>query len=248
MEITLDYGREGLVVEVPEGNLDSVLRLNPAPPVPDPGRAVQAALENPIGAPPLAELCRGRRSACVVISDITRPVPNAVLLPPLLACLEAADIARERITILVATGTHRPNTPEELVGMVGPVVARDYRIVNHAARDPETHERIGAGPNGTPFEVDRRFLEADLKITTALIEPHFMAGYSGGRKSVCPGICSLETVKTWHGPRFIGHPCAEAGVLAGNPLHEDAVRAARLAGTDFIVDVALDEERRIPGV
>jgi nickel-dependent lactate racemase len=225
-----------------------VLRLNPAAPVADPTRTVQAALENPVGSPPLAELCRGRRSACVVISDITRPVPNAVLLPPLLAYLEASGIARERITILVATGTHRPNTAEELVGMVGPAVARDYRIVNHVARDPATHERIGTGPNGTPFEVDRRFLEADLKITTALIEPHFMAGYSGGRKSVCPGICSLETVKTWHGPRFIGHPCSEAGVLEGNPLHEDGVRAARLAGTDFILDVALDEERRITGV
>jgi len=248
MKIALDYGKEGLTVEVPDENLDAVLRLNPAPPVSDPNRAVQAALQNPIGSPPLGELCRGRRSACIVISDITRPVPNAVLLPLLLGCLEGAGIPRERITILVATGTHRPNTPEELVGMVGPAVAREYRIVNHTARDPETHERIGAGPNGTPFEVDRRFLEADLKITTALIEPHFMAGYSGGRKSVCPGICSLETVKTWHGPHFIGHPCSEAGVLAGNPLHEDAVQAARLAGTDFILDVALDEERRITGV
>lgn len=248
MKISLDYGKEGLAVEVPDENLDAVLRLNPAPPVTDANQAVQAALENPIGCAPLRELCRGRRSACVVISDITRPVPNAVLLPPLLGCLEAAGILRERITILVATGTHRPNTPEELAGMVGPAVAREYRIVNHAARDPETHERIGTGPNGTPFEVDRRFLEADLKITTALIEPHFMAGYSGGRKSVCPGICSLETVKTWHGPHFIGHSCSEAGVLEGNPLHEDAVRAARLAGTDFILDVALDEARRITGV
>jgi nickel-dependent lactate racemase len=96
--------------------------------------------------------------------------------------------------------------------------------------------------------VDRRFLEAELRITTALIEPHFMAGYSGGRKSVCPGICSLETVKTWHGPHFIGHPRSEAGVLEGNPLHEDAIQAARLAGTDFILDVALDEERRITGI
>ena len=248
MTIDLDYGKEGLQVEVPDENLDVVLRLNPAPPLPDPCQAVQAALENPIGSPPLADLCRGRRSACVVISDITRPVPNPILLPPLLACLETAGIARDRLTILVATGTHRPNTPEELAEMVGPATARDYRIVNHVARDPASHVRIGTGPNGTPFEVDRRFLQADLRITTALIEPHFMAGYSGGRKSVCPGICSLETVKTWHGPRFIGHPRAEAGVLAGNPLHEDAVRAARLAGTDFIVDVALDEERRITGV
>lgn len=248
MQIQLDYGREGLFVEVPEENLDTVLRLNPAPPVPDPTTAVQEALRNPVSAPPLAELARERRSACVVISDITRPVPNRILLPPLLACLEAAGIPSEQITILVATGTHRPNTPAELVEMVGERITRDYRIVNHAARDPETHARIGTGRSGTPFEVDRRYLEAELRITTALIEPHFMAGYSGGRKSVCPGICSMETVKTWHGPHFIGHPRSEAGVLEGNPLHEDAIQAARLAGTDFIVDVALDEERRITGI
>src|SRR5207248_6031014 len=133
------------------------------------------------------------------------------ILPPVLACLESGGIPRERITILVATGTHRPSTSAELEEMVGPDIVQEYRIVNHDARDPETHERIGTGPNGTPFEVDRRYLEADLKITTALIEPHFMAGYSGGRKSVCPGICSLETVKTWHGPRFIGHPHADSG-------------------------------------
>ncbi len=248
MNIRLDYGRDGLMVQVPDENLNAILRLNPAPPLSDPMGAVQEALQNPIGSAPLAERCQGRRSACVVMSDITRPVPNAVLLPPLLACLEGAGIARERITLLVATGTHRPNTPEELLGMVGPAVVRDYRIVNHFARDPDSHVRIGIGPNGTPFEVDRRYLEAEVRITTALIEPHFMAGFSGGRKSVCPGICSLETVKTWHGPRFIGHARSEAGVLEGNPLHEDAVRAARLAGTDFILDVALDEERRITGV
>jgi lactate racemase len=248
MKIQLDYGRDGLSVEVPNENLDAVLRLNPAPPVPDPTSVVQQSLENPIGSPPLAELARGRRSACVVISDITRPVPNRILLPPLLGCLETTGIPREQITILVATGTHRPSTSDELVEMVGERIAGEYRIVNHAARDRETHTRIGTGKNGTPFEVDRRYLEAELRITTALIEPHFMAGYSGGRKSVCPGICSMETVKTWHGPHFIGHPRSEAGVLDGNPLHEDAIEAARLAGTDFILDVALDEERRITGV
>jgi len=132
--------------------------------------------------------------------------------------------------------------------MVGSEIVRDYQIVNHSARDPVSHTRIGSGPNGTPIEVDSRYLEAELRITTALIEPHFMAGYSGGRKSVCPGICSMETVMTWHGPRFIGHERSEAGVLEGNPLHQDAVYGARLAGTDFILDVALDERRRITGV
>src|SRR5215210_1608730 len=153
MQIRLDYGREGLSVEVPDENLDAVLRLNPAPPVPDPQGAVQESLQNPIGSPPLAELARGKRSACVVISDITRPVPNATLLPPILGCLERNGIARDEITILIATGTHRPNVGEELIEMVGPRIAAEYRIENHAAHDAEAHVWLGHAPLGTPVSV-----------------------------------------------------------------------------------------------
>jgi nickel-dependent lactate racemase len=248
MKIRLEYGTTGLDVEVPDEHLMGVLSLRAHPPLPDPEAAVRAALAAPIGAPPLAELARGRRSACVVISDITRPVPNRLLLPPLLSTLERSGIAREAITILIATGTHRPNEGEELVRMVGERIARDYRIVNHAARDPNSHRFLGTAPHGTPVHVDRTFLDADLKISAALIEPHFMAGYSGGRKSICPGVCSMETVQVWHGPRFIGHPNSDNGRLEGNLVHEDGMAAARMAGLEFIVDVALDAERRITGV
>lgn len=248
MRVRLDYGTDGLTVEVPEERFAGVLSISPRPPLADPGGAVEAALAEPIGAPPLAELARGRESACVVISDITRPVPNRVLLPPLLALLERNGIRRDRITILVGTGTHRPNEGEELVAMVGERIACDYRIVNHVARDAGAHRYLGCAPHGTPVHVDRIFLDADLKISTALIEPHFMAGYSGGRKAICPGICSMETVRVWHGPRFIGHENADSGRVDGNPVHEDALAAARMAGLDFILDVALDEERRITGV
>jgi lactate racemase len=248
MKIKLDYGREGLDVEVPDRNLAGVLDLRSAPPLPDAEAAIRDALARPLGAPPLAELCRGKRTACVVISDITRPVPNATLLPPILECLEANGMARDHITILVATGTHRPNEGEELVEMVGARIAAEYRIENHAARDAEAHVWLGHAPLGTPVSVDRRFLEADLRITTALIEPHFMAGFSGGRKSLCPGLCSIETVKVWHGPRFIGHELSDNGRVAGNPVHEDALAAARMAGLDFIVDVTIDAQRRITGV
>jgi nickel-dependent lactate racemase len=248
MRIRLEYGTTGLSVAVPEERLAGVLELRPHPPLPDPERAVQAALAAPIGTPPLAELARGRRSACIVISDITRPVPNRLLLPPILATLEQSGIPRDAITILIATGTHRPNEGEELVAMVGEGIVRDYRIINHVARDPDSHRFLGTAPHGTPIHVDRAFLDADLKISAALIEPHFMAGYSGGRKSVCPGICSMETVRVWHGPRFIGHPNSDNGRLEGNPVHEDGVAAARMAGLDFIVDVALDAQRRLTGV
>jgi nickel-dependent lactate racemase len=131
---------------------------------------------------------------------------------------------------------------------VGEAIAREYRVVNHVARDADAHRFVGTAPHGPPVYVDRTFLDADLKVSLALIEPHFMAGYSGGRKSLCPGVCSMETVRVWHGPRFIGHPNSDSGRIDGNPVHEDALAAARMAGLDFILDVALDEQRRITGV
>lgn len=248
MKIKLDYGHHGLEVQVPDANLEAILGLKPIAPHPDPERAVSDALKQPTGCPPLAALARTRKSACVVISDITRPVPNREILPPLLALLEVSGIPREKITILVATGTHRPNTPEELESMVGPAVLANYRIVNHVATDRETHRYLGDTPRGVPMWVDTRFLDAELKISVALIEPHFMAGYSGGRKSICPGICAMETVQVWHGPRFIGHELSDAGSVSGNPVHEDSLYIARAAGLDMICDVTLDEERRITGV
>ncbi|MBI3910472.1 MAG: nickel-dependent lactate racemase [Armatimonadetes bacterium] len=248
MRLTIDYGKTGLTIQVPDTNLAGVLGLRPQLPLPDPDAAIRAALASPTGTPPLAELASGRRSACVVISDITRPVLNRVLLPPILAALAAAGIPTGRTLILVATGTHRPNLGDELVSMVGEEVVREYRIENHDARDLANHMDLGRSPRGVPMLVDRRYLDADLRITTALIEPHFMAGYSGGRKSVCPGLCGLETVKVWHGPHFIGHPRSDSGILDGNPEHEEALFIARQAGVDFIVDVTIDEQRRLTGV
>jgi nickel-dependent lactate racemase len=247
-QVRLDYGRKGLEVQVPTANLDAVLNLQPARPHHWPERGVRDALRQPVGCPPLAGLARGKASACVVISDITRPVPNRAILPELLAVLGMAGIPRDETTILVATGTHRACTNAELLEMVGPEILRDYRIVNHAARDHAAHRHLGETPNGAPIWVDTRFLDAELKVSVALIEPHFMAGYSGGRKNICPGICAMETVQVWHGPRFIGHERSESGSVEGNPVHEDSLYVARLAGLDFICDVTLDQNRRVVGV
>lgn len=248
MKVKLDYGRTGLEVHVAEANLEGVLSLQPAPPLADPAAAVREALLHPIAGPSLPERAQGKRTACVVISDITRPVPNPIILPVLLSMLEEAGIPRGGITLLNATGTHRPNTPEEFVQMVGPEVAANYRILNHVAEDLETHRHLGETERGVPIWVDSRFLDAELKLSVALIEPHFMAGYSGGRKNICPGICAMETVKIWHGPRFIGHELSDAGSVHGNPVHEDSLFVARKAGIDMICDVTLDEQRRITGV
>src|SRR5262249_19088493 len=160
----------------------------------------------------------------------TRPVPNRQILPPLLSILEGQGISRDEILILVATGLHRPNQGSELEEMVGPVIVKNYRIENHFGKRLADHEFLGVTPIGVPAYIDIRYLNAELKIATGLIEPHLMAGYSGGRKVICPGIAALETVKAWHGPQFLEHPKADCGFLQGNPVHEENTRIAKMAG------------------
>lgn len=249
MKITLDYGKTGLEVDLPEERLLAPpLTIRETEPLADPVAALEAALANPIGTRPLAELARGKRTACVVVCDITRPVPNALILPPLLRTLEAAGVPRSGITILVATGLHRPNVGDELIELVGEFVATHYRCENHHGKVLEEHDYLGTTPAGVPVWIDNRYTRAELKITTGLIEPHLMAGYSGGRKVICPGLAALETVKVWHGPKFLEHPRADAGILEGNPVHEENTRIALMAGCDFIVNVCIDGRRRITGV
>ena len=245
MKVTLEYGRGGLVVELPDSRVVKCLGYQPAPPVADAEAAIRQALANPTGAKPLAELAGGRDSACVVISDITRPVPNQLILPPLLDTLEASGIPRDKILILVATGLHRPNLGEELIEMVGPAVVENYRIENHHGQERDEHTYLGQSPRGVPIWIDKRYLEADLKITTGLIEPHLMAGFSGGRKLVCPGLAALETIRVWHSPRFLEDPNARSGCLKDNPVHEENTWIARRAGCDFILNTVIDSERRL---
>jgi nickel-dependent lactate racemase len=172
-------------------------------------------------------------------------VPNEAILKPLLATLEQSGIPRDKILILIATGLHRPNIGDELVEIVGRQIAANYRIENHHGKQREEHSYLGESPRGVPIWIDRRYVEADLKITIGLIEPHLMAGFSGGRKLICPGLAALETVKVWHGPDFLEHPKADCGILEGNPVHEENTWIARRAGCDFIVNVVIDAERRI---
>ena len=248
MRIHLDYGRTGLDVDLPDDRLVGPLAIRPAAPIADQEGAVAAALRRPIGSRPLAEVARGRKNACILICDITRPVPNRLLLPPILRTLEEQGIARDDILILIATGLHRPNEGAELVELVGPEIAASYRIENHHGKVREEHDFLGVTPNDVPVYLDSRYVRADLKITTGLIEPHLMAGYSGGRKLICPGIAGLDTVKIWHGPKFLEHPKADCGVVEGNPVHEENTRIALMAGCDFIVNVCLDGQRRVTWV
>lgn len=244
MRVRLEYGRTGLDVDLPEERVVRRLAYKDAPPLADPAATLQACLAAPTGTRPLAELARGRRDACILICDITRPVPNEQILTPLLATLAEAGIPRERILILVATGLHRPNGPEELIEMVGRSIFDRYRIENHDGQALDQHTFLGTSPRGVPIWIDSRYVQADLKIATGLIEPHLMAGFSGGRKLICPGIAALETVKVWHGPAFLEHPRADCGFLEGNPVHEENTWIGRHVGCDFIVNVVIDAQRR----
>ena len=248
MNLTLDYHRTGLEVSVPDENLAAVLNMRETPPLDDPVAATREALRRPVAGPPLDEIARGRRNACVVVSDITRPVPHDVILPPLLECLERNGLAPADITLLVATGLHAPMDEDQLRETLTDAVVDRYPVVNHVARNGEEQADLGATATGIPIRVDRRYVESDLKVLTGLIEAHFMAGYSGGRKLVAPGLVGVETIEHLHGPKILEHPRATTGVLDGNPLHEAALEIARRAGVDFILNVSMDEERRVTGV
>lgn len=248
MKVGVRYGRTYLEVDMPDENLMAVCRLQPVPPIDDPQGEIENALDNPIGAPPLRELAKGKENACIVVCDKTRPVPNPIILPPLLRRLEEGGIKRNKVTILIATGTHRPNLGDELVEMLGEFVVDNYRIENHIATDEESHADLGWTSTGMPILLDKRYVEAELKIVIGLIEPHLMAGYSGGRKILCPGIVAMSCMKVFHGAEFMSHPQSVTGILDGNPVHLTALEVANKVGCHFAVHVILDEQRRITGV
>ncbi len=245
MEVELPYGRGALPLRLPDDLEVTLVRKPEMPVLAAPAEAVERALRQPVGARPLEDEARGRRSACILICDLTRPVPNALLLPPLVRGLLAAGIDASRVTVLVATGLHRPNLGAELEELVGDRwVLGAVPIENHDARDDAAHVDLGRTARGTPVKLDRRFVEAEVKIATGLVEPHFMAGYSGGRKVIAPGVAHRDTITTFHSARFMAHPRAENCVLEGNPLHEEQLAIAGLLGRVLAVNAVIDEQRR----
>lgn len=204
---------------------------------------VRAALESPIGSPRLRELAKGKGSCVVIISDHTRPVPSKDILPEMFAELEAGSPGIA-ITLLVATGFHRPTTTAELEAKLGADILRRAKVVLHDSRDAAANVKVGVLPSGAPCVIDRVAAEAELLVSEGFIEPHFFAGFSGGRKSVLPGVADQVTVLGNHCSKFIDSPLARTGSLDGNPLHEDMVAAAKLAKLAFVANVVIDEEKR----
>ena len=246
MEVDLLYGRDGITINLPHDIKATVIRKHPMTPLRNPGQAVRQALEYPVQSAALTELARGKNNACILICDITRPVPNGTLLPPLLNTLLESGVPKENIIILVATGLHRPNEGAELREIVGSDEIFDsFRIENHFARDRQTHTDLGKTSGGIPIMIDRRFVEAELKIVTGLVEPHFMAGYSGGRKVVAPGVAYQDTILMFHAARILEHSNAANCVIEGNPLHNEQIEIVRAIGEILALNVVIDEQRQI---
>ena len=247
MIVELPYGRDALPVRFPADCDITVVRKPTMPVLGDPGNAVAAALVEPVAAAPLRKLAEGCGSACILVCDITRPVPNGLFLRPMIADLLAAGIPRSEIVVLVATGLHRPNEGAELARVIGDDwVLCNVRVENHFARNDGAHVDLGVtATRGTPVKLDRRFVTADLRIATGLVEPHFMAGYSGGRKVVVPGVAHEDTIRTLHNARFMADPNATQANLAGNPLHLEQLEILRMLGDVHAVNTVIDEARRL---
>ncbi len=244
-DIEIAYGHGVLPIQLPDGAVPTVIRKAVLPKLPDNHAAILDAFDNPVEAPPLRELVKARRSACILICDITRPVPNRLFLRPMIEAMLEGGIPQEAITVLVATGLHRPNEGAELLELVGdPWVIEHVRVLNHFARNTEDHVDLGAtATRGTPVSINRLFVEADLRIATGLVEPHFMAGWSGGRKVVAPGVAGHKTIRTFHSARFMEDPLAVQCNLVGNPLHEEQLEIVRKIGEIYALNTVLDEDR-----
>jgi nickel-dependent lactate racemase len=254
-EIPVDYGRYRLDIRVPPNCV--ILGMKEVPLISDPRAAYQEAFDHPIGCPPLAEIIRSKKkpaaelTAAVTVSDITRPVPyrgESGLLRPLLNRLEAEGISRGNITIVIGNGMHRPSTGDERVEILGEEILRDYPVIDHDCEALPSLTFIGKSPTGGDVFVNSAFSRADLRIATGLVESHFMAGLSGGRKAICPGLVDKRTIEKFHSPAFLESPFAQNLILRQNPCHEESLAIARTVGVDFIVNTTLDRDMRLTGV
>lgn len=243
-EIKVPCGKGFLSADIPDDELQGIFHAALPQAAADPDAEVMRALQTPFDAPQLSELARDRKNAVIIISDHTRPVPSRYILPHMLREMRKNN-PDLKITLLVATGFHRLTTPEELRNKVGDEIFENEKIVVHDSGDPAMLRKIGTLPSGGELIINALAAEADLLVSEGFIEPHFFAGFSGGRKSVLPGIAARETVLANHCAEFIAHPKARTGSIPGNPIHEDMLFAAKAAKLAFIVNVVIDQQKRI---
>ena len=245
MHIDLAYGRMGLTVDLP-ADRTTVIEPTYVPGLPDQTGALLNAMRNPIGRPPLRQMVRPDQTVAITVCDVTRPMPSATVLPVLLRELD--HVPADQIVVLVATGTHRSNTPDELERMLGREVAHGYEVVSHDAFDASKLKHVGETPDGIPIWLNRRWIESDIRITTGLVEPHFFAGFSGGPKMVAPGLAGFETTMRLHDAAMIGHPKSTWGITDGNPIHDAVRQISSQTGVSFSVDVTVNRDHQITSV
>ncbi|MFH1031372.1 MAG: nickel-dependent lactate racemase [Chloroflexota bacterium] len=244
LKVKLPYGDSHLSLEVPSRNTSYSLSSKRTPGLQDDRKAIREALRNPIGVTNLNECVRKNDKVVIITTDNTRACPDDRILPVIIEELEG-KISRENITIIIALGLHSPLSQEQLIDKLGSNIVKNYRVINH---NPDRVTSLGLSTFGTPVEVNSEVVEADFRISTGFIEPHFFAGFSGGRKSIFPGVSSARAIRKNHSYEMINHPNVRAGVLEGNPIHEDMVEQARMANLDFIVNVLLNQEKQITHV
>ena len=242
VRIRLDYGSDGLEVDLPNERV-TVIEPMARPAVPDPRATLLQAIRSPLERAPIRDIVRGGQKVAISVCDITRAQPRIEMLQSLFA--EMPQVKPEDVTILIATGTHRVNTDQELERMLGRDILSRYKVINHDSRNPATLARVGTTSTGVQVYLNRQFLEADVRITTGFVEPHFFAGFSGGPKMVAPGLAGLDTVMTLHDARHIGHPSATWGITEGNPIHDDVREIARMVTLHFAIDVTLNRDQKI---
>jgi len=240
----LQYGRGEVAVEIPSSDV-TVLRTKHEDGLPNEAAAFREAVRHPICSAPLNELVGAKDRVAVVIPDITRPLPSDRLLPWLFE--ELSHVPPKNVTIINGTGSHRPNTEEELVAMVGREVASNFRIVNHNAHDPNTLAFAGRSPEGRDVYMNREYVEADRRIVLGFIEPHFMAGFSGGYKGVFPAVADIDSIMHYHRASVIGHARSTWGVLEDNPTQSQIRANGALLPVDFLVNVTINRNKEITG-
>lgn len=244
IKTTLLYGTEGLTIEVPDHSV--IVEPQHLDGLEDEEKAVKDALKNPIGTPPLREMVKATDTVAIVISDITRPTPNHKLVPWLIE--ELSHVPHQNFVIINGTGTHRDQTREEFVQMLGEWVVENIRIVNNHCHDKDTLVNVGRSDFGCDVYLNKDYVEADFRIVTGFIEPHFFAGFSGGPKGIMPGIAGIETIQTFHNARMIGDPLATWGNMVNNPLQDMTREVNRLCKPHFMLNVTLNGEKAITNV
>jgi nickel-dependent lactate racemase len=245
MRVQLAYGRGQLPVELPQERT-SIIEPSHSPGLGDERAAVLDALDNPVSTRPLKEWIKAGDRFCIVFTDITRATPNERLIPWVLEYLK--DVPRDQITLLNGLGTHRPNTRAELEELLTPKVVQTYRVLNHEPENPRALVSVGKTREGKPALLNRHLVEANVRIITGFIEPHFFAGFSGGPKGIMPGVAGLDSIVDNHGARNIADPSSTFGVTEGNPIWEEMRDIALRAGPSFLLNVALNHQRQITGV